>query len=157
MANLFEDTPHYKLHRRTDPVTSKEAAHKVLSGKFRRMVLEDVMNAGLNGITYKEIFALHPGERHSSISSRPNELEKAGLVFRAGDKRDGCLVIRGIKYQHNFVEGKLKASNAAPEGDVRLTINMREDLHRRLKIEAAKQGTTIGELVEQLVEEKIPA
>lgn len=56
----------------------------------------------------------------------------------------------------DFAESKKEAPKAIPEGDVRLTTNMRKDLHLRLKIEAAKQGTTIGELVEQLVEENIP-
>jgi len=56
----------------------------------------------------------------------------------------------------DFAEGKKEVPKAVPKGDVRLTTNMRKDLHRRLKIEAAKQGTTIGELVEQLVEENIP-
>ena len=39
-----------------------------------------------------------------------------------------------------------------PEGDVRLTANIREDLHLKLKIVAATRRTTIGELIEELVE-----
>jgi hypothetical protein len=39
-----------------------------------------------------------------------------------------------------------------PEGDVRLTANIREDLHLKLKIVAATRRTTIGELIENLVE-----
>ena len=39
-----------------------------------------------------------------------------------------------------------------PEGDVRLTANIREDLHLKLKIVAATRRTTIGELIEDLVE-----
>ena len=39
-----------------------------------------------------------------------------------------------------------------PEGDVRLTANIREDLHLKLKIVAATKRTTIGELIEELVE-----
>jgi len=39
-----------------------------------------------------------------------------------------------------------------PEGDVRLTANIREDLHLKLKIIAATRRTTIGELIEDLVE-----
>jgi plasmid stability protein len=35
-----------------------------------------------------------------------------------------------------------------PVGDVRLTANIREDLHLKLKIRAAKEHTTIGELIE---------
>jgi len=35
---------------------------------------------------------------------------------------------------------------------VRLTANIRGDLHLKLKMEAAKRRTTIGELIEALVE-----
>ncbi|PLX83349.1 MAG: hypothetical protein C0617_12565 [Desulfuromonas sp.] len=45
-----------------------------------------------------------------------------------------------------------KGSGQVPEGDVRLTANIREDLHLRLKITAATRRTTIGELIEELVE-----
>lgn len=49
-----------------------------------------------------------------------------------------------------------KSSKAAPgpvpEGDVRLTANIRQDLHLKLKIAAAHRRTTIGELIEELVE-----
>ena len=53
---------------------------------------------------------------------------------------------------------KVVSSNSArvffaPEGDKRLTINMREDLHKRLKIAAIEQGSTVGEILEKLVEE----
>jgi hypothetical protein len=44
-------------------------------------------------------------------------------------------------------------SGQVPEGDVRLTANIREDLHLKLKITAARRRTTIGELIEELVEE----
>jgi hypothetical protein len=43
-------------------------------------------------------------------------------------------------------------SRFAPAGDFRLTVNMRDDLHQRLKIEAVKRRTTVGELLETLVE-----
>jgi len=42
-------------------------------------------------------------------------------------------------------------SGQVPEGDVRLTANIREDLHLKLKIAAAHRRTTIGELIEMLV------
>ncbi len=46
-------------------------------------------------------------------------------------------------------------SGKVPEGDVRLTANIREDLHLKLKIAAARRRTTIGELLEELVEKFI--
>lgn len=51
-------------------------------------------------------------------------------------------------------KGSAKArptSGQVPEGDVRLTANIREDLHLKLKIAAAHKRTTIGELIEMLV------
>ncbi len=47
--------------------------------------------------------------------------------------------------------GKAKDGNLSgqvPAGDVRLTANIREDLHLKLKIRAAEGRTTVGELIE---------
>ena len=52
-------------------------------------------------------------------------------------------------------EGKSK-SGLVPDGDVRLTANIKAELHTRLKIEAAKRRTTIGDLVEELIDTHIP-
>jgi hypothetical protein len=43
-------------------------------------------------------------------------------------------------------------SGLVPQGDVRLTANIRGDLHLKLKIEAANRRTSIGELLEELIE-----
>jgi hypothetical protein len=50
---------------------------------------------------------------------------------------------------------KSPLSGQVPEGDVRLTANIREDLHLKLKIAAARRRTTIGELLEELLEKYI--
>jgi propanediol dehydratase small subunit len=50
---------------------------------------------------------------------------------------------------------KSPLSGLVPEGDVRLTANIREDLHLKLKIAAARRRTTIGELLEEMVEKYI--
>ena len=42
-------------------------------------------------------------------------------------------------------------SGLVPEGDVRLTANIRADLHLALKIRAAQERTTVGELIEQWI------
>lgn len=44
------------------------------------------------------------------------------------------------------------ASGLVPVGDVRLTANIREDLHLKLKIASAHRRTTIGEILEELIE-----
>ena len=43
-------------------------------------------------------------------------------------------------------------SGLVPEGDVRLTANIRGDLHLKLKIRAATERTTVGELIEAWVD-----
>ncbi len=43
----------------------------------------------------------------------------------------------------------------APKGDKRLTINLRKDLHKKLKIVAIEKGITVGEIIEHLVEEHL--
>ena len=50
---------------------------------------------------------------------------------------------------------KTYAAGLVPSGDVRLTINIRQDLHLRLKIAAAHGRTTIGEIIEELVEQYV--
>ena len=44
-------------------------------------------------------------------------------------------------------------SGLVPDGDVRLTANIRSDLHLKLKIRAAQERTTVGELIEQWIVE----
>ncbi len=59
---------------------------------------------------------------------------------------------KAVKSSERATEAASK-SGLVPEGDVRLTANIRGDLHLKLKIEAAKRRTTIGELIEGLTEE----
>jgi len=47
------------------------------------------------------------------------------------------------------------ASGLVPEGDMRLTANIRENLHLKLKLAAAHRHTTIGALIEELVEKHL--
>lgn len=48
-------------------------------------------------------------------------------------------------------------SRFPPSGDIRLTVNIRNDLHMRLKMEAVKRRTTVGEILEDLVEQHVKA
>ncbi len=43
-------------------------------------------------------------------------------------------------------------SGQVPEGDVRLTLNIGDEYHMRLKIEAAKRKVTMGELLEKMID-----
>jgi hypothetical protein len=40
-----------------------------------------------------------------------------------------------------------------PLGDIRLTVNVRADIHQRLKIRAVQERTTVGDLIEEWVED----
>ena len=42
-------------------------------------------------------------------------------------------------------------SGLVPTGDVRLTANIRQDLHLKLKLASAHRRTTIGEIIEELI------
>ena len=46
----------------------------------------------------------------------------------------------------------MAGSGQIPEGDVRLTANIREELHQKLKIRAVQERTTVGDLIEAWVE-----
>ena len=48
-----------------------------------------------------------------------------------------------------------QVSGLVPEGDVRLTANISEEHHTKLKVAAATQRTTIGELIEQLIDKAL--
>jgi len=50
---------------------------------------------------------------------------------------------------------KKKKKGNVPEGDARLSVNVDKKLHKRLKIEAAKRETTLGEIIEQLLKKHL--
>ena len=53
---------------------------------------------------------------------------------------------------HGAKEHKYRGSGQVPEGDVRLTANIRADLHQKIRIRAIKERTTVGELIEHWIE-----
>lgn len=97
--SIFDDVSPHKLHRKNDPETSKEAARTAPLSKRRAFVLNLIEEAGARGVTIREMTKRFPEMPSSSITSRPNELEKLGFIFYAGDKRDGSRVIRHIDYK----------------------------------------------------------
>ena len=46
-------------------------------------------------------------------------------------------------------------SGKVPEGDVRLTANVKRELHLKLKMASAMTRTTMGELIEQLIAKRL--
>jgi hypothetical protein len=49
----------------------------------------------------------------------------------------------------------MATSGQVPDGDVRLTANINAPLHTKLKMAAVMTRTTMGELIEQLIAEKL--
>ena len=74
---------------------------------------------------------------------KPTLSDAAVLAFVEGDKP------AAQPTANQAAGGK---SGLVPVGDVRLTANIREDLHMKLKIRAAKERTTVGELIERWIE-----
>lgn len=92
-----------------------------------------------------------PATRKAKNVPRPAS-EKRGVKKAATGKKAGTT--KPDQKTRSKATGAAKArptSGQVPEGDVRLTANIREDLHLKLKIAAAHQRTTIGELIEKLV------
>lgn len=56
---------------------------------------------------------------------------------------------------HRYSESSKQVSGLVPVGDVRLTANISEGHHLKLKVAAAKQRTTIGELLESLIDKSL--
>jgi hypothetical protein len=61
-------------------------------------------------------------------------------------------ITRTKKVSQKAIQEADSKSGLVPEGDVRLTANMRGDLHMKLKMKAVQDRTTIGELLEALVD-----
>jgi len=53
-----------------------------------------------------------------------------------------------------FAKGKKTASKSGlvPEGDRRLVCNVRSDLHKKLRHAAIEKETTVGEIIEVMIE-----
>lgn len=86
----------------------------------------------------------------ASIKKPGNTKAKRVAEIRASNPR--VSVDKALKFAE---KGKSK-SGQIPEGDVRLTANIKEELHTRVKIEAAKRRMYIGDLIEELIENNIP-
>jgi hypothetical protein len=81
------------------------------------------------------------------FAERPSEA-------RTGDKTSGARVGKG-KAEKLAPQKPAQVSGNVPAGDVRLSANINQDLHLKLKIAAARQRTTIGELLERLIDDHL--
>ena len=118
----FENCEAFKLFRNTDPSTSKEAAFLIDTKQIGRFVYQVVKDAGIDGITIPEMQRKH-ASTGGTLSSRPNELEKAGKIFYAGDKRTPFnqggsegRVMRAAEYKKFFREDGTRNRRQLPVG-----------------------------------------
>jgi len=82
---------------------------------------------------------------------KPTLSNEAVLAFAEGDKGAAKTVAKGtVTSSAENAPAGLK-SGMIPSGDVRLTANIQADLHLKLKIRAAQERTTVGELIESWV------
>ena len=87
-----------------------------------------------------------PAERaHRAEAPEKGAAEKPSKRVEAGKTRPG-------KKGKVSKAAPPRVSGLVPEGDVRLTANIRQELHLKLKIASAYRRTTIGEIIEELVE-----
>lgn len=73
-----------------------------------------------------------------------------GFVEGSQNGRGAATRTRGISRSENAPAGQ--KSGLIPQGDVRLTANIREELHTKLKVRVAQERTTVGELIEAWIE-----
>ena len=91
----------------------------------------------------------------AAVTKKPTINTEAALKFAS---QNSPQAVKSSTARGKAGAGTTKATEAskraffAPEGDKRLTINLRQDLHKRLKILAVERETTIGDIIEDLVE-----
>ena len=86
--------------------------------------------------------------KHAAVTKKPS------ISTLAGQAATFAEAPQASKSSSAIEQGKAPAakSGLVPADDVRLTANIRQDLHLKIKIEAAHRRTTIGEILEELIE-----
>lgn len=79
------------------------------------------------------------------------QAKKIADDVEAGEKLNAYLEAAFKQAEARKVSKDAGKSYPPPIGDVRLSINVKKEVHSKLKSSAAEKGTTIGLLVEMLV------
>ena len=87
----------------------------------------------------------------TSTLKKPLLIADAARAFAEGPMSAQAGAGRGRGAARSKIALAGQKSGLVPEGDVRLTANIRADLHLALKIRAAQGRTTVGELIEQWI------
>ena len=89
MNDLF-DTPAYKLHRRNDPQTSKQAAESLEVSHMERIVADTIRSFGATGAISDRIVDALPQYRYSTITARYKALKEKGIICVDDRKQKGA-------------------------------------------------------------------
>lgn len=78
---------------------------------------------------------------------------KAGSLKKPSLSRDKVIEFAEGKTRKHASDAPVgQRSGLLPDGDVRLTANIRADLHMALRMRAVQERTTAGELIEAWIE-----
>ncbi len=94
--------------------------------------------------------------KKAKVSILKPTIGAAALSFAENSQQKPNEALQGVKTSQPVqVKGlpkktAQKASNRIPEGDVRLVVNIKQEIHKKLKLAAINNDTTVGELVEHL-------
>ncbi len=83
---------------------------------------------------------------------KPTLNDSAVIAFAEGSRKRESTATKGKVAARGQEAPTGQKSGLVPAGDVRLTVNIRDDLHQALKIRAVQERTTVGELIEQWIE-----
>lgn len=83
---------------------------------------------------------------------KPTLNDSAVIAFAEGSRKRESTATKGKVAARVQDAPTGQKSGLVPAGDVRLTVNIRDDLHQKLKIKAVQDRTTVGELIEQWIE-----
>ena len=83
-----------------------------------------------------------------TFAERPSDAPQGDKTTKAGKGGKG-----GAK--KNSLANQSGLCGKVPSGDVRLSANIDQEIHLKLKIAAARERTTIGELIECLVQDNL--
>ncbi len=82
-----------------------------------------------------------------AFAERPSEAPQGDKTVKVG--------IRLGRGKKNPPDSPKSVSGHIPEGDIRLSSNIKRGIHYRLKLAAVKERITIGQMIERLVEENL--
>lgn len=104
-----------------------------------------------DGTNQMTLFQVRAPVTEEKTTEPPSPAEKPPTKLPAV-KKPATRKKTSVQIKSSKPEPARGVSGQVPDGDVRLTANIREDLHLKLKIAAARRRTTIGELIEEFVE-----